>query len=291
MAIPFSYTTFWKWFRDDPEQVLTPAPDVFVTVYSVDLTAMKTTDTSTEAVPFLTRNMRAMRVADDDALAANFPGGLFAVMESAAFENGVGDEKARVKALRKKNLFIVFPKVVQHEGVPLVIANHYSCVIDDGGRHGTPLHFHLTEYSAQEGEFGGAVVANNYMPLHFTIPADNEAFRAMLIHERLKKLHVPKLRSVFSRPWAASQTVGGHAVRRHTAQAGGGHAARRRRRQRVVVAPDASFDDLWRTLPLSRITVMGFPSGSGFDVTVFLADRAKAQGAVRGTSRLAASGA
>ena len=297
MAIPFSYTNFWKWFRDDPEHVLAPATDVFATVYSIDYSAVKYSQTSSSPIPFLTRNMRAMRVADGDALTTHFPGGLFAGMESAAF--GDGDEKARTKALRKKNLFIVFPKVVQHEGVPIVIADHYSlrvarkarqtafggcgrttlrvvkhasgvrqaaylrqaAVVDDGGNRKTPLHFHITEYFPAPGSYGAVLVEKNYMPLNFTLPPV-VAFKAMLVSERLRTQYATAMHSVFSRPWAEAAM-----------QTGGGQAARRRVRQRAVGAPDASFEDLWRTLPLSRITVFGIAARSGYDVTVFLTDR------------------
>ena len=260
MAIPFSYATFWRWFRDDPAHILTPTTDVFVTVYSIDHPAIKYASSRAET-PFLTRNMRALRVTDGDAITTHFPNGLFAVMETAAF--GDSDDKARVKALRKKNLFIVFPKIVQHEDAPLIIADHYSCLVDDGGRRGTPFHFHLTQYFPAEGRFGAVLVEDNYMPLNFTLPADDDAFRAMLTNERMQAHHAPAIRSVFSRPWAEP-----------AAQTGGGHAARlRRQRRRAIVAPDASFDDLWRTLPLSRITVFGIAAGSGYDVTVFLTDR------------------
>jgi hypothetical protein len=256
----FAYASLWKRMQRFPV-----TDDIVVTVLTADYPAMK--HQRGRCVPFLTRNMTARRVTE--ASLCDFPlyeHGMFVVYEADALLAAPPD-----RALRKKQLFVVFPK----RAGEVFVGNHFTFMVNPKAPEPERLQFHLTRYGRMEdGVELDVKHAKNNMPLRFSLPSDPRYFKEKLLTR-------PDIRQdAFAVPLHALLTEGTRAYR---PQQAGGSKRRGQHRARQTAARrgrrPAAFDELWYELPLHAITIVGVRASEGYDVSVTVADRLNHRGA------------
>jgi hypothetical protein len=280
----FRYSTLWKRMQRFPE-----TDDIVVTVLSADYVAMK--NQGRRCVPFLTRNMTACKVTD--AALNAFPlyeHGMYAVYERAALVDS-SPAHERQRALRRKQLFVVFPTDLRiasgREGresdmEPFFTGDHFTFMVNPAADETERLQFHLTQYPGLTTDFVAARSAytKDNMPLHFPLPTDAAAFKTQrLTKEDLQRdLFALPLYALFSKegsqPPPQQQQHGG-AKRASTARQRAARTAQRRG------ARPRAFDDLWHELPLHAMAIIGIrrrDGRAGYDVTVKVTDRLQHDG-------------
>lgn len=274
----FKYATFWHEFRRLGSHV----DDVHCHMYDADYIAMKY-DTTGRQQPFKHRGMSARRLAVDDPLVIDrlneYQYGAYVVF--ARNDTAANEERAR----RRKELFIVDLK--HHELVDDVkntrrkffTADHFSFVVNDNDRNGTKLHFHRTEYLPQAFYQGQVSHVHAHLPLEFPLASVRD------LHARLGRLALKArwVHAIMKRPSADADVTDGDA----NEQVGGG---RRRRRRRGKTASVATFDDIFRNLPVEKLLVLAVPrpgDASISSVTIFVKRRAPHMS--RGTNDIAFS--
>ena len=185
-------------------------------------------------------------------------------------------------------MFFVFPVLKRYRVMAdadereLVAADHFSFVVNhDAPEHGR-LQLHRTEYvpmalsTSDDVAMGWQAHVANHLPLAFDLPLEPRAFAAAVVRNQTLSRYATQMRAMLSEPLlsppAAAASAGG-AGRRPRRRAAG-QAAYRRVKLALRDGPIKSFDDVWTSLPLHRVTVLvRQQSGDVCDATVFLADR------------------
>ncbi len=308
MWMDFDYVTWWAWFRQAAMEpgaalsatapgariavassavppLLTPTDDVVGWCYTADSAAVKAAGAvahdgrSTQLLPFLTRNMRAFRVASQDVLAAPhiqsgmYPNGLYVVMEACALSCELDTPKARAardRAVDQKMLFAVFPtakQVMDGEGRPstrrVLCGDHFSLLLKRDRSSSKAMNVHATRYQdwieVPSTTVGGAPTlwgkrdpSDNSLPRTFRLPATPAAFRTALVrHAYLRPLRVcSSLHALLWRPRVRAGRAGhvrparaddeeAAAARSGSASVGGGAGKRNAGRRRAQAVLDA----------------------------------------------------
>ena len=254
-SIPFDYARMWRHYFDG--RVGVASDSVVLHVYSANYVAMKYDRDGTVA-PFHHRGTRAFALSADDPLRRH------------CSHYVVDMDTDAERAARKKQAFFVRPQErLDASGERLLFADHLSFVLDKNDRN-TPLHLHLTTYVPNPTlpNRGGTQRVFNKLPASFALPVTPEGFgRSGLLHALLPVAEW--VHAATTRPWSEfGDGDGGDRV------GGGGRAGRRRRRRRPALPERATFDDLWRALPLHRLEVFVIERRDGrFDVSVAVHDR------------------
>ena len=249
--------------------------DVRVQVISADYVLMKRDQDHTET-PFITRNMLVRRLLHDDPFGRDHPDkfglGGFIVYEP------LHDDRAR----RRRGLFIVTPKVQESRDGNFVAGNHYSFFVNKDARNPHHrLNFHRTVYLG-DSEASGCVHNYNKLPLEFLMVDKDSLVDDGLLRNSTMTSSADVIFDILARPWA-NLRIDDAADSRAAAPAApavvrGGGRRRRRRMRRGQTDTIERFDDLWRALPIHRMTVVAIRSKNEngmMDVTVFVEDRFK----------------
>ena len=257
----FTYSKMWKWYTDAYDTVPFPATDdIVVKVYDVEYGAKKYGREN--RLPFTNPVVKVARVTDELILASVptvlLQHGLFVVSDDL---NACHTEDARLKAMRKKQLFFVFPTERRDaSGELFFAADHFSFGLDKNDKK-TPLHFHMTEYVPDRVMHGrGSTIHNNdYMPSAFTLPIASGDFRMRLSG------YAPFVHELMSHPLTQPLPP--------QRQIGGTKNRRRKRRQRATQPGALSFTDAWLALPLHKLIVLAVKNAETYDVTLVVYDR------------------
>jgi hypothetical protein len=222
--------------------------------------------------PFKQGRVTVFRVRDSDPLL--FANGLFAVLDSDAFiepGDSIGPGTPAVDA--KKRVFLVWP--TWHAEQRVLTADHFTFVVNHPVG---PLKFHVTTYPyilATEA-FDRSEV-KNYLPLSFPLQPDIDAFKREHLVPKLRGPLAPAIHAVLTRPFLGAHTP--NPVPDITPQAVGGAKKRTSGRQRAMLAAQhlaaaaghnaaPSFADLWQTLPLQQVHVIGVRRADQYHFTV-----------------------
>ena len=307
-SIRFAYSSYYKLCKERG----TPSDDVFGYVYTADYRAIKKgasppwtpSRSDQEGVskgrsplqPFLTRNMVARRLGDDDPIMASDPSaaplGCYVVHEQT-------DRRGKLW------LFFVFPDVKRYKYVAsasdgagvggaslprrseereVVAADHFSFVVNPDAPERSRLQLHRTEYvplarSRAEGvAMGTQVRIANHLPLAFDLPLEPRVFANTIVRHAALVTYAAQMHAMLSEPLqpaaeppAAAASGGGG--RRRPPRRHAGQSAYRRKKLALRDEPIESFADVWTSLPLHRVTVLVRQSGDVCDVTALLTDR------------------
>lgn len=266
-SIDFDYATMWKHYRD---RVGYPTPEVVVKIYSADYVTMKR-DANGSLTPFLTRNMSARRMDNNDPITTRhstiFRHGGYVVFET---------DGHTAKARRKKLLFIVTP-VAHHShthGSSYYTADHLSFVVNEDAPPSRRLQMHQTSYlepgpHVDQDAQGFTARFHNPLPLTFVLSQESPP----ITHPNLRPMSLA-IYDILGRPWTADSRNDKVVV----PMASGGGRKQRQQRQRKQRqnnrGPITTFADAWRSLPLHRMTIFALPRSTDMlDVTVFVEDR------------------
>jgi hypothetical protein len=261
----FRYSAFWHAFR----QLGTPADDVRCHLYEADYVAMKyggTRQPENNPEPFKHRGFLARRLDEDDPLVRAHP----ERYQYGAYVVFPRDEQ-------RKALYLV--DVTRREitdDVPeppetrvLFTADHFTLIVNDRDTTGNKLHLHRTEYYPNTFERGQVVRRLAPLPLEFPLGSlkDLQA-RLGSLGNMTRWVH-----AILTRPESTvNTTTGGSRGRRRRS------FGRPRRAARV-----ATFDDIFRRLPVDKLLVIAIPRPASnseeeykdeYDVTVFVRRRA-----------------
>lgn len=275
---------------------LKPTDDVIVHAYHLAPEGLRAQrpDDDGQLLPFLRGRKAAFRFRDDDALLAHplfKEHGAFVVLDVDALlpqpssyapsyartstaAEAPGLRKLRENATHKKRMFIVFPRWHDLPGVMTgdhftFLVNHKSGVLDPLDRK--PVKFHVTMYPHEDQLGFDQRDIKNYLPLQFPLGPLDDFRSSPLLTERLagSDSYASAIHAVLTRPFqegaatAATVTGGGIQRRRRT---GRERAADWRRHQDQASPP--SFADLWRTLPLQMLHLIGVRRGDVYHFTV-----------------------
>lgn len=178
-------------------------------------------------------------------------------------------ERDATRAIKKRQLYVVHPIAHRHNDRVVVTADHLSFVHDPNDKT-TPLHLHLTEYvpewSAENGlaETGDRRQINCFMPLRFELSTATR-----LMSQRVASVPDRRdpLRSILGRSCVPGSLRDPPGSRTRTRR-------RRTRKQQQTLRLGSTFDDLWKTLPIRKLVVMGVQTAGGsYDFTVRIHDR------------------
>ena len=271
----FTYSKMWHWFTDAHGSASYPATDdIIVRIYDANHTAKKYGNG--REMPFTHPGVKVSRVNDEIITKSVHPmmfrRGLFVVSE-----NTEANEQAKHKALRRKNLFFVFPVEKREgsiggEGRTILAADHFSFCLDKSDKN-TPLHFHLTSYQPESTfpGFGSTTHLNNYLPAAFTLPIASDAF---LVSDFLKtdlfRAYGVFIHALLSRDWLSPPPV----RQQQQQQLGGTKNRRQKQKQRARCAGPLSFREAWSALPLHKLIMIAAKRADGaYDVTLVIYDR------------------
>ncbi len=286
---------------------LEPSDDVYVVAFvranatsipqQSDEVAQRPSPSDGRSETFLTRGMAAFRVDPEDAMAAGFPlyqHGAYVVMERAALSANAGAASSSYAAVMKRKwLYLVFPTaypIRASDDLPLraavvgtvMAADHFSFVLGDGGRANKPVHLHLTQYMDWIRDVDGVVRGDrkppikNHLPLNLRVSANLRSFTS-------SELDKPRLQAtLYAAPLHAALRRPGDTV--EEPHVGGARRTRGRGRARALAARAAlerdgaaapGFAELWLTLPLRRLFVVGVRRGESevYDFTVGVYDQ------------------
>lgn len=290
-SIQFTYGSYYKRCRE----LGTPSDDVFGYVYTADYRAIKAMKFGASrpgqevpAQPFLTRNMVARRLSDDDPI--------LAADRALAPMGGYVVHEERPPDRRGKHwLFFVFPELKrfrvprpsnsdaqlsdEHE---LVAADHFSFVVNHDAPERARLQLHRTQYvpmgwsTSSDVAVGWQAHVANHLPLAFDLPLEPRAFAAAVVRTDTLLRCATQMRAMLSEPLlappAAAASAGGSG--RRPRRRATGQSAYRRLKLALRDEPIKSFDDVWTSLPLHRVTVLVVSRPGGMcDVTALLTDR------------------
>jgi hypothetical protein len=253
-AVNFAYGKMYCFYRDFGEVT----DDVFVRLYHADHTAMKyerNKGMPGEMKPFTQRSMQVRKVLTDDSL-SDPEYGTFLVSR-APTDRVTGVRQVPDKSQR---LFVVTPKEWQNELYGTFwVGDHFTFQYNSGAREDKRLQLHCTYYTPnkKDGTLGSAQTIPSHLPMKFVLP--KAGFESMI--DPLLKTSAPFLYDLMLRPFAKDRAV--------FIPKGGG-----KRRQRGGATSDA-FNDLWYSLPISSMAVVGVRVGRTYDVTVYVRDKAK----------------
>lgn len=284
-VLRFAYSRF----RELCKRRGTPTDDVYGCIYDADYRAMKairyngTQDAPSPAQPFLTRNMVAHRLADDDPIAATdegrrCPHGCYVV-----FPEGGNAE-------RKRWLFVVAPQLksfyVRGSDVPgtVLAADHLSFMVNDKpDSKGRRLNLHRTAYDPMSPgtttttSEGSVSRSPNPLALEFDIPTRVALFETSeLIQHKLFRADASFVHAVLTTPLLDADSDAGASP---SVATGGGRRRRadpayRRLKRRLRGQKIASFADAWSALPLHRLVVLAVARDESVsDVVVYITDR------------------
>ena len=276
----------WRWYLEHGGSIADPVCNIIVRAYDADYEVIKYRKAPKgqkgRSEPFVNRGFQAHKVRDDDPMVSAHSGegglvrhGLYFVFEAASVSYA-----ATERARRKKNLFVVFPRLIRD----VVVADHFSFCVDAGDRV-SPVHLHLTRYSPDYDLPGQGTVSHldNYLPTSLdAVPEDLDGFRDRVVNNSSILLWSSILHGVMLRPFtqhrdvAATAAAGGAGGKKK----GSGSAQRRRRRRAAAAAAADPFKDertpfeqAWFRLPIRRLVIFGIPDGAMHRFTVCIYDR------------------
>ena len=247
------YHDWWRRMR----RAGVPADNVVAHLYTPDFKVIKYDASGTEQ-PFFFQAMEARRL--DGGFVARHPD-LYALGAYVVF-NRASDPEHEVRNARKKNLFVVdvqrrtlrFDDVVED----VHTADHFSFMLSDprGDQSGRRLKFHRTEYLPRTRAKGMRVAIDNHLPDVFVVGSTRDEFRRRWLNDMMSPF-AGVLYDMFTIPPIGASTAGGGS---------------RRLRYPLVVA---TFDDVFRALPIRRLLVVAVPGvrAGTHDVTVFVEER------------------
>ena len=253
---PFVYNDMWKFYRT---QIGTPTDRVFMRVYDVDYVALKYgKENDSPMQPFLQRGMDVKILDSNDPLYGDT--GTYVIHDSQeTLDRSSGSRD-------KKCLYIIRP--VEHH-LPTLgtfwTGDHFTFLV--GARKVPPesrLQFHQTIYIPNENglPIGDTRHRKSPLPIRFYLPSDVTTFEHMV--KPAFRPNAQLILDIMSRPWN---------------NLGAGRKSRRARRG-AMPETGGTFDDIWKTLPIRRLEVIGIRrydirASAVFDVTMFVTDRFK----------------
>jgi hypothetical protein len=245
MTTQFRYSQMYRFYRGFGS----PTDAVFVRSYTANYNAIRYAKengiNAGQVRVFLEHSMLVRVVDEDDPLSDEY--GTFVVFKA-------GEDKCQ-------RLYVVKP--VEHQNATFGTfwtADHFTFHANNGG--GIPaskkLQLHLTTYlpDRDNDSRGWTAHKKSHLPLCFDMPDDVAGFRSM-IDDRIHNA-VPVIHEIMTRPLGAPGPS--------APQEGGARRPGRRGRP-------GNFDELWTTLPIHRLDVIGIPNGNGYDITVFVTAR------------------
>jgi hypothetical protein len=252
-AVNFAYGKMFCFYREFGDVT----DDVFVRLYTADYKAMKyerNKGNPGEMKPFTQRSMQVRKVPANDPL-SDAEYGTFLVYR-ASTDRVTGAPQVPDKS---KRLFVVTPKETKNEFYGTFwVGDHFTFQYNSGLEENKKLQLHKTSYLLDDTDLtmGTAKTIPSPLPTKFVLP--KAGFERML--EQDMKTAAPYLYDLMHRPFSDQRWV--------FVPKGGS-----RRRMRGGATPDA-FEDLWYSLPIRSMTVVGIRVGRTYDVSVYIRDNA-----------------
>ena len=285
----FEYASMWRHFMNRVGEL---TDDVYAATLTPDFKAIKY-DNENRSSHFLHKSMDAYRLSLDDELVAKhdfFKSGAYVVIESPPPPRD-NNTKDRQRILKKKNLFVVGPKIHHHSNgqKDTVTADHLTFSLNSNSKF--KLQFHKTMYIPNPDhpsrEIGRAYRINNHLPDSFDFCGQDEICWVDRSQQQQKRLFLISadlddqanacmIKDVFTRhirhpnelrPIPPSSSS-------NTSSVGGGSRVRSKRKGQSVAFKGDDLSTMFRTLPIAQVVVIAVRSSDiDFDVTAVFLER------------------
>lgn len=229
MAIEFDYNTFHSFYSELGEVTT----EVKVHEYTADYSAMKYDKTGT-VQPFCYRSFVTRKVPRNHPVISlhprRFPHGCFVIFPE--------------QHKPQKPLYIITPtlQTVRNTGEIILTGDHYSFVVNKNSVPQKALNFHRTEYTPSQDTAQKGRVYHYFSPLPRQFRLTPASLK-LLLTDALES-SADFLYTLFSQPWGELHT--------HT----GGTSYQSIRRRRTATHHQRRFSDIWRSLPIHKMTVI-----------------------------------